>query len=119
MEPLGSLVPNFEDIVVPDKGFKQGRTLPLKLELLCGNSVMGESDMPPPEISTLVRTGEAIDVEAVDIDAGLSNDSGSLFRYSDDLWIYNLKTSNLSSGTYKISLNTPEGINLKSGFVLK
>ncbi|MFB3095734.1 MAG: hypothetical protein ACE10O_07795, partial [Candidatus Acidiferrales bacterium] len=60
-----------------------------------------------------------IDLEMVDLDAGEANDSGFLFRFSDDKWVYNLSTAGLSSGTYTISIRMPDGFNRRTGFVLK
>ncbi len=47
------------------------------------------------------------------------NDSGFLFRFSGDKWVYNLSTAGLNSGTYTISIKMPDGFNRRTGFVLK
>jgi hypothetical protein len=119
MPPLAPLMPESEEPPLLPKSFKQGRTLPLRLQLLCGSVAYGDSDVSPPEISEITRTGEVIILEIIDPDAGQANDD-SIFRYSEeDIWVYNLKTTDLTSGTYDIDIKTPEGQNLKAGFVLR
>ncbi len=117
--PLASLRSEAQPPIFPDRAFKQGRTLPLKLQLFCGSTLLTDADVPPPEIVSLVRLGDAIDLETVDLDAGQANDSGFLFKFSDDKWVYNLSTAGLSSGTYTISIRMPDGFNRRTGFVLK
>ena len=119
LAPLASLRPEAQPPIFPDRAFKQGRTLPLKLQLFCGSTLLTDADVPPPEIVSLVRLGDAIDLETVDLDAGEANDSGFLFRFSGDKWVYNLSTAGLSSGTYTISIRMPDGFNRRTGFVLK
>lgn len=120
MPPLASLVRESEEPPLPPRAFKQGRTLPLRLELFCEGVALSNSDVAPPEIAELTRTGEPIDLETIDLDPGQANDDGTLFRYSEeDIWVYNLKTTDLSSGTYALSIKTPEGLLLIAGFVLK
>ncbi len=119
LAPLASLRPEAQPPIFPDRAFRQGSTLPLKLQLFCGSTLLTDADVPPPEIVSLVRTGDAIDLEIVDLDAGQVNDSGFLFRFSDDKWVYNLSTAGLSSGTYTISIRMPDGFNRRTGFVLK
>ena len=119
LAPLASLRPEAQPPIFPDRAFKQGRTLPLKLQLFCGATLLTDADVPPPEIVSLVRMGDAIDLEIVDLDAGEANDSGFLFRFSGDKWVYNLSTAGLNSGTYTISIKMPDGFNRRTGFVLK
>jgi hypothetical protein len=121
LSPLGGLVPEGDPIPLPNKAFKQGRTLPLKLQLFCGGTLLTDSDVTPPQIVGLVRAGDApVDLEAVDLDSGEANDSGVLFRFSDDgNWVYNLNTQGLSSGTYTIVIEMPDGLRYAAGFALR
>ncbi len=93
--PLGALVPAGDDVTPPDKAFKQGRTLPLKLQLSCGAT--------PPQIVALVRTSGTVDLEVVDLDSGAANDNGVLFHFSDPDWVYNLSTKGLLSGASHVT----------------
>ncbi len=121
LSPLGGLVPEGDPIPLPDKAFKQGRTLPLKLQLFCGGTLLTDTDVTPPQIVGLVRAGDApVDLEAVDLDAGDANDNGVLFRFSDDgNWVYNFNTQGLSSGTYTIVIEMPDALRYAAGFVLR
>ncbi|MCH6553795.1 MAG: hypothetical protein IH793_06505, partial [Acidobacteria bacterium] len=49
LAPLASLRPEAQPLIFPDRAFKQGRTLPLKLQLFCGSTLLTDADVPPPE----------------------------------------------------------------------
>lgn len=117
--PLAALVPEGQFIPLPLRAFKQGSTLPLKLRMFCGTTALTDADVAPPEIVALIRAGEEVDLSTIDPDAGEANDSGLLFRYSDPNWVYNLSTAGLSTGTYVITIRTPDGLKYNAGFVLR
>jgi len=112
-------VPEGDAVLVPDKAFKRGRTLPLKLELFCGGMELTDGDVDRPLIVGLVRDSNALDVDTLDLDSGQSNDSGLAFRYADGNWVYNLSTKGLSSGTYIITIQMPDGLSYDAAFVLR
>ena len=112
------MVPAGEDPPLPDVGFKKGRTLPLKLQLFAGDRLLTDADVVAPKIVSLIRIGDAIPINAYDLDSGEANDSGLYFRFSDGIWIYNLSTKLLNSGTYKISLELADGDIVCAAFVL-
>jgi hypothetical protein len=117
--PLASLVPEGDAPPLPTHAFKQGRTLPLKLQLACSGTPMGADDVAAPYIAQLMRNGDALDLNTLDLDSGTANDSGVTFRFDDVQWIYNLSTVGLSSGTYTITVRLPDGRRLDGAFVLK
>ena len=117
--PLAELAPAGQPAPLPGKAFKQGRTLPLKLQLFCTSMPLTDSDVAPPQIVALERLGEPVDLETLDLDAGEANDSGFLFRYSDPNWVYNMSTKELSPGTYVIAIQMPDGLRYTAGFVLR
>ncbi len=119
LPPLVSLVPECGDAPRPRKAFKQGRTLPLKLQLNCGTTILSGTDVAPPQIVDLVRQGDAIDLDTIDADSGEANDSGTSFHFSDPNWVYNLSTRDLSAGTYVITIEMPDGRRLCGAFVLR
>lgn len=80
---------------------------------------MTDNNVNPPKIVSIVREGEAINLETIDPDAGLANDNGYLFRSSGTDWIYNLSTKNLSNGTYAITIMMPDGRKWIGGFILR
>jgi hypothetical protein len=118
-EPLEALVPVGQDPPLPDVAFKQGRTLPLKLKLFSAGRMLTDADVAPPIIVSLSRSGNALDLDTLDLDAGEANDNGVMFRFDDGVWIYNLSTKGLSSGTYRITLKLPDGDLVCAGFFLR
>ena len=119
LPPLAALVGPSEMIPLPAKAFKQGSTLPLKLQLFCGGTMLTAADVAAPRIVALQRNGDAVNLETVDVNAGESNDNGILFRFSDPNWVYNLSTPGLTTGTYVIAIELPDGRKVFGGFVLR
>jgi hypothetical protein len=117
--PLAALVPVGQPVPMPGSAFKDGRTLPLKLELFEGKLLLTGNKVSPPSIVALVKNGAALDLNVIDLDSGQANDSGTLFRFSDPDWVYNLSTKNLSAGAYTLSIQTPDGRRWNAGFVLR
>lgn len=119
--PMGPLVPTDETPVTPDFAFRQGRTLPLRIQISCGDSVLSDLDVSAPAITEIVRVnGSDINMEVSDLNSGKSNDYGSLFRYSEDgNWVYNLGTKNLIAGSYHITVQMPDEVSYVGSFVLK
>ena len=117
--PLADLVPEGLPVAMPGNAFKQGRTLPLRLGLSRDGVALSNADVSPPQIVALIRNGEALDLATMDLDAGQANDNGTLFRFSDGNWVYNLSTQGLSAGTYIITIQMPDGRRWNAGFVLR
>lgn len=117
--PLGALVPEGNQVRLPDKAFRQGRTLPLKLTTLCGGSPVCGEGVTPPRIVGLVRSGQALDIDTMDLDAGDANDGGVEFRPDGDHWVFHLKTAGLQVGTYAITVQMMDKSKWVGGFVLR
>ena len=119
--PLVALVPEGTNPVPqPSKAFKQGRTLPLKLQLFCMGLALTDSDVSPPKIAKIQRIGDPpVDLLIIDPDAGEANDNGLEFRYSAPNWVYNLSTKDLSPGKYEMTIEMPDGQRYVTGFVLR
>jgi hypothetical protein len=116
--PLGSLVQEGETVPLPDKSFKQGRVLPLRFQLFCGTTLI-DGSLTPPRIVELRKMGSAVNLEILDLDPGLSNDDGLEFKFEGTEWIYRLSTKDLSTGTYEIVVEMPDGKRFVSAFVLR
>ncbi len=121
LSPLARLVLQGNTIPMPERPFKRGSTLPLRLRLACGTIPLTGRNASAPQIVALAREGTPIDLSGLDLDAGSSNKNGLLFRFDGDhgQWIYNLTTGNLSSGRHVITIQMPNGRNYVAGFVLK
>jgi len=118
LPPLAALVK--EGLVpVPPKAFKRGSTLPLKLYLYCGSTMLTSAGVSPPLLVGLTRLGEEIPLNTIDPDSGEANDNGLLFRYAEPNWVYNFSTKDLSTGTYEIVIQMPDGRRFVAGFVLR
>ena len=117
--PLGMLMPEGSPVQLPDKAFKQGRTLPLKIATRCGGTPVCGDGSTPPRIVGLVRSGQALDIDTMDLDAGEANDGGFEFRPADGHWVFNLTTADLPTGTYAITVQMMDKSKWVGGFVLR
>jgi hypothetical protein len=117
--PLAALAPVGSPVPLPGHAFRQGSTLPLKLQLFSGSTLLTSAATAPPQITGLVRNGNAVNLTSVDPDSGQANDVGTLFRYSGPDWVFNLSTKGLTAGTYTLTIKVPGGLSYNAGFVLK
>jgi uncharacterized repeat protein (TIGR01451 family) len=119
--PLASLVPEGETLHFPARAFRQGRTLPLKLQLFCGITALTGADVAPPRIAALLKDGVTLTLSPADLDSGTANGNTLNFRYDEDggRWIYNLSTNRLAVGTYTLLVELPDGRRVAAGFVLE
>lgn len=119
LPPLAALAPEGGLVPVPEKAFKRGSTLPLKLRMFCGVTALTAQDVSAPQIVALTRFGEEIALATIDPDAGEANDNGLLFRYSEPNWVHNLSSKDLTIGTYIITIQLPDGRRFQTSFVLR
>ena len=121
LPPLSSLVPEGVEPVMPNKAFKHGRVLPLKLQMACGGISLTELEVVAPRIIAISQNGTApIDLTIIDPDAGEANDNGLQFRYSEPNWVYNLSTKDLIKNTmYDVTIELPDGRRMVARFALK
>lgn len=120
LPPMAALVPEADPSTPePAHAFKRGRTIPLKLRLWCGATLLTDAHVDPPAIVGIWRNGDAVNLNVIDPDPGESNDNGFLFRFSEDKWIFNLSTSWAQVGRYTIAVRMPDGKVYKSGFQLR
>ncbi|MBW7957020.1 MAG: SBBP repeat-containing protein [Deltaproteobacteria bacterium] len=117
--PLGALSNEGTPIQPPDKAFKKGSTLPLKIQLSCNGNALTSNEVVSPRIVSLSRGSDVSDPEVIDLDSGQANDDGTNFRYSDYEWVYNLSTKALNTGSYIITVEMPDGSRYNGSFGLK
>jgi len=118
--PLAPLALLGTPIPWPEKAFKLGRTLPLKLQLLVNGVPLTDQEVKAPTIVQLARVGESpLNLDTMDLDAGEANDNSLTFRFTDGSWVYNLGTQGLSAGSYIITIQLWDGRRFQGGFALK
>jgi len=117
--PLVELVHEGEVVPEPDKAFKQGRVLPLKLQMSCGQLLLTDNHVAAPRIVGLEHMGQPLDIPIIDLDPGSSNHGSQEFRFSDDQWISNMSTAELIPGSYHLILELPDGQRYVAGFILR
>lgn len=119
LPPLAALAPAGQMPPFPDRAFKQGNTLPLRLRMFCGSVELTDAEVGAPMILSIVRGGDEIPLDTVDLDSGQANDGGTLFRYSAPNWVYNLSTKGLATGTYLLTIEAPDRRRYNAAFVLR
>jgi hypothetical protein len=90
--------------------------VPLKLQLSCESETCAAM-VQPPRIVALLRSGEALNIAVLDLDAGSVDDDGLVFRPANCQWIYNLSAVGLLVASYLITIETPDGSRYDGGFV--
>ena len=81
--------------------------------------LLTDADVDAPSVAAISRTGQELNLPALDLDSGQSADNGLLFRSSATEWVYNLSTKDLEPGDYEIIVVTPEGLGFKAAFSLR
>jgi hypothetical protein len=111
LPPMADLVPDGAEPPLPHRAFQAGRTVPLKFNYLCDETpVTDQSGVRLPELLFVRRVGNAESIPIEVIDTSPVGESGdSWFRYSDEHWIYNLGTKEMSSGAYEIGIRLSDG----------
>jgi hypothetical protein len=118
--PLAPLAAVGSPVSWPDKAFKFGRTLPLKLQLLVNGTPLTDQEVNGPKIVEISRQGDSVlNLATLDLNTGVANDNGLVFRFSEGSWIYNLNTQALSTGRYVITIGLWDGRRFQGGFELK
>ncbi|OGP75237.1 MAG: hypothetical protein A2Y80_00375 [Deltaproteobacteria bacterium RBG_13_58_19] len=119
---LASRRPYGEAVPYPDRTFKQGSTLPLKLLLFsAGGNVLTDADVETPPRIVGVMTDDFSSYLPLDnLDAGEANDDGEDFRFANGNWVYNLSTRGLPRGIkYRTTVEMSDGRQFVTGFALK
>ena len=129
LSPFAKLVPALDTPVFPSTSFARGTNLPFKMDLLCGGTRLGPTEVDPPEIVALTRDGVAVPVST--LIEGHANTTTTMFYWhnsglrvptplpgDDDHWGYDLVTSRLDPGTYVMTVRTPGRRQYVTGFVL-
>jgi hypothetical protein len=94
--------------VQPDGTYKLGRTIPIKFALTGAGACSTDATLEAHLYVTKVSDG----VVGTEVDA-MSNsnaDTGNRFRYADGQYIFNLGTSGLTKGTWRLRIDLGDGV---------
>jgi hypothetical protein len=87
--------------------FKLGSTVPVKFALFDANGAAVSTAVANLYVAKMTNATEYGDYEL--IVSTSSATTGNLFRFSDGLYIFNLGTKNLSTGTWRIEVRLNDG----------
>ena len=95
---------NTTGFLSPLKGngiYKLGRVLPVKFQLSYANATLVGSEIVRLQVQLLIA-GE-LSGDPIDVQSSSEADTGSIFRYGNSQYIYNLNTSGFVKGSYRLS----------------
>jgi len=121
LSPMAKLVPTGDTVPFPPKALTAGKSAPLKVRILCGGVNLRGGEVDAPEIVGLSeRTRGAIDITKLN----LNNDTNSndpFFRFSTSAkqYIYNMRTAELGTGTFTLTIRIAGRKDYVTGFVLQ
>ena len=117
--PFGKLVPEGSTPEYPAQAFKRGQNLPLQLRQLFGGKTMTSPQVTAPKVISLSRDGRSVDISTLNLDAKTPNSHNVYFSTDSKWWVYCLRTKQLKSGIYVITLEMSDGRRYDAGFELK
>jgi hypothetical protein len=121
MNPLARLVPVGDAIPFPTRALNAGNTAPLKLRQLCGAAELKGADVDPPQIVGLSEaTRGPLDVNTLTLNDDLSSND-PFFRWNDSTkrWIFNMRTSQLGTGVFTLTIKVAGRKDYVTGFELR
>jgi hypothetical protein len=120
-DPMARLVPVGDPVPFPDRPFNGGQTRPLKLRLLCGGVNLRGDDVDAAEIVGLSEsTRGPLDIRALDLNDD-TNSNDPFFRWNDQTqqWIYNMRTSQIGTGVFTLTIRVAGRKDYVTGFELR
>jgi hypothetical protein len=120
--PMARLVPSEEPAELPAGFFASGVVLPLDLRLSCAGVALADGAVAAPEI---VGLAEATRGPLGIAELVLNDDTGSndpFFRFTRDgagQWQYHMRTSELGTGTFTLTIRIAGRKDYVTGFVLR
>lgn len=121
LNPLTDLVPEGDPVPFPNKSLNAGKTVPMKMRVLCGGVELRGAEVDAPEIIGLSEeTRGDLDILAL----GLNDDSDPddlFFRFNETTkqWIFNMRTSDLGTGRFTIEILVAGRKSYFAGFELR
>ena len=87
--------------------YKAGRTLPIKFQLFYADGASASAAHATLAIYQI--SDDEIIGDPIEVDSTSAADSGNVFRYSGDKYIYNLNTGFASEGDYRLVVSLDDG----------
>ena len=119
-QPMAKLVPTGDPVPFPSKALNAGKSAPLKARMFCGGVDLKGSDVDAPEIVGLSElTRGPLDISQLSLNDD-TNSNDPFFRYntSTKQWIYNMRTSQIGTGTFTLTIRIAGRKDYVTGFVL-
>jgi hypothetical protein len=121
--PMAKLAPQGEPVPFPSGPFNAGQTRPLKLRMTCGGTNLTDAMVDAPEIVGLSEaTRGALDIHSINLNDSGTNPNDPFFRFNNTLsggqWAYSMRTADLGTGTFTLTIRIAGRKNYVTGFVL-
>ncbi len=122
--PMAALIPEDDTrpLPFPPKPFNLGKTRPMKLSMSCGSLNLDNTLTLAPKIVALynLTTNTPVDITLININAS-PNPYDPFFRFQSSSagWIYNMRTLQLTAGSYKLTIQIDGRKNYVTGFALQ
>ena len=122
---MAKLVPRGDPVQLPSKAFTAGNTRPMKLRVLCGAANLSDAAVDAPEIVGLSEaTRGVLDIHLLSLNADSStNPNDPFFRFNNALtggnWNYNMRTAQLGTGSFTLTIRIAGRKEYVTGFVLE
>ncbi|HET9300036.1 MAG TPA: hypothetical protein VFO11_08825, partial [Candidatus Polarisedimenticolaceae bacterium] len=119
LSPMGPLVPKGDALPLPLPAINAGSSKPLKLQVLCGTQSLGEGETDHPEIVGLSEaTRGELDIPSLDLNDS-ANPDDPFFKWDPALpgWRFQMRTANLGSGTFTLTIRIAGRKDYITGFV--
>lgn len=97
--------------------YKANRTLPIKFQLTYADGTLASAAVATLSVYQL-SAGE-VTGDSLDVSSNANADTGNQFRYADGYYIFNLKTQDMSIGTYRLSISLNDGKQYSIDIALK
>ena len=115
---LTGLAREGNDAPLTGGSFRRGSRIALRLQVGCGDSVLGAADIAPPRIVALSSGGNPVDLESLDTLPPRGGDPLA-FRSAGRGWFLILGTRSLETGDYSLSIETPDGTRHVAAFTIR
>lgn len=125
LEPLAKLVPSGDPVPYPATAFVAGSPLPMSLRLWCGNRELDDTTVDPPQIVAIhEQTRGALDLSQIVINDDTGTSDPTFYFGGDETrtygpWNFNLRTDQLGTGRFTVTIRIANRKEYVAGFELQ